>query len=208
MRRCLRIDSNCIDIGCHQGSFLHEMLRFAPEGHHYAFEPIPNLYQELVKHFPKVEIYDIALSNNKAETSFQFVTSNPGYSGLKRRKYDRSDEVIEQITVKTDLLDSIIPENVPISFIKMDVEGGELGVFQGAVKTIGKNRPLIVFEHGLGAADFYKTTPDQVYDLLTNTCSLHVSLMSDWLADKNPLERQEFRDHFYTQGNYYFLAHP
>jgi precorrin-6B methylase 2 len=38
MRRCLRADSNCVDVGCHEGSILSEMLRFAPAGTHYAFE--------------------------------------------------------------------------------------------------------------------------------------------------------------------------
>lgn len=184
------------------------MLRLAPEGHHYAFEPIPYFYKELVKNFPEIEIYDLALSDTKSESSFQFVTTNPGYSGLKRRRYDRSEETIEQIIVKTDRLDGIIPENVPIDFIKIDVEGGELGVFQGAVGTIVRNRPLIVFEHGLGAANFYETTPDRIYDLLTGTCSLQVSLMCDWLAGKDPLERLEFFNQFYSKANCYFLAHP
>ncbi len=208
MRRSLRSDSNCIDIGCHQGSFLNEMIRCAPEGHHYAFEPIPQLYKELRNNFPGVEIYDIALSDIKGESTFQLVTTNPGYSGLKRRRYDRPEETVEEISVRTDLLDAIIPENVPIRFIKIDVEGAELGVLKGALHTIVKNRPLIVFEHGLGAADFYETKPDQVYELLTNTCNLQISLMVDWLAGNKPLKGLEFSHQFYSAANCYFLAHP
>lgn len=43
LKKLLKIDSNCIDVGCHKGSILDEILRFAPEGQHYAFEPLPDL---------------------------------------------------------------------------------------------------------------------------------------------------------------------
>jgi len=33
-----------------------------------------------------------------------------------------------------------------VDFIKIDVEGGELGVLQGAVNTLQRDRPLLVFE--------------------------------------------------------------
>jgi len=49
MRRVLSINSNCIDIGCHKGEILELILRYAPEGNHYAFEPIPYLFNQLEK---------------------------------------------------------------------------------------------------------------------------------------------------------------
>src|SRR5256885_1214264 len=47
MESVLKQSSNCVDVGCHTGSILQHMLRLAPEGTHFAFEPIPNLYQVL-----------------------------------------------------------------------------------------------------------------------------------------------------------------
>jgi len=41
MKGLLRADSNCIDIGCHKGEILREMLKYAPNGQHFAFEPLP-----------------------------------------------------------------------------------------------------------------------------------------------------------------------
>jgi FkbM family methyltransferase len=95
MHRCLSKNSNCVDVGCHKGSMLEEMQRVAPAGIHYAFEPIPNLYQALVPSFPGVKIFDVALSDSVGEASFQYVTSNPPYSGLKIREYPESNETIE-----------------------------------------------------------------------------------------------------------------
>jgi len=106
MKRVLQENSNCIDVGCHQGSFLKEMLHFAPQGTHFAFEPLPELYQGLLKSFedvPNAHIFDCALSDAEGTASFQHVATNPGFSGLRQRKYERVEK-IEEITVKTNLL--------------------------------------------------------------------------------------------------------
>jgi FkbM family methyltransferase len=213
MKRVLREDSNCIDVGCHQGSMLREILRFAPNGNHFAFEPLPGMYQDLSKSFgnlSNIQIYNCALSDNEGTTSFQHVTSNPGYSGLRQRKYERSDEEIQEITVKTNLLDNLIPDRTPIQFIKVDVEGAELQVFKGAVETIKRNKPVIVFEHGLGAADFYGTGPMDIYNLLAIECGLRLFLMGDWLANSNSqsLSKEIFCEQFSSGNNYYFMAAP
>ena len=204
MRRSLSDDSNCVDVGCHNGAILKEMLRFAPRGSHYAFEPLPDLYQQLIQSFPGVKIFDVALSDSVGKASFNYVVSNAAYSGLKTRQYPTPDEAIEKIEVATDLLDNLVAEVV--SLIKIDVEGGELQVLRGAVNTIRNSKPVIIFEHGLGAADYYGTTPLDVYDVITE-CGLNLSLMDDWLKGNRALTRDGFAARFY-QGEFYFMAHP
>ena len=93
MKKALHKDSNCLDIGSHTGALLRWMLKFAPRGTHYAFEPIPSLYRELSKSFRKhlnVKVFDIALSDAEGQTSFQYVVSRPTYSGLKKKKLSQS----------------------------------------------------------------------------------------------------------------------
>ena len=212
MKRVLRNDSNCVDVGCHQGSILREMLRLAPEGTYFAFEPLPGMYQGLLESFggfADIHLYDCALSDTEGTTSFQHVVSNPGYSGFRQRRYDRPNEQIQQITVRTNLLDNLVPKHVSIRFIKVDVEGAELEVFKGALATITRCRPIIVFEHGLGAADYYGTTPGDVYDLLAVQCGLRLFLMAGWLESNGTasLDREAFCEQF-ARGNYYFMAAP
>lgn len=217
MKRVLTEDSNCVDIGCHEGSILAEILRFSPKGTHFAFEPLPAMYQGLLKTFGDIEnlsIYDFALSDTEGVFSFQHVVSNPGYSGFLKRRYDRPSEVVQEITVRANRLDKLIPDNVHVRFIKVDVEGAELQVFRGAVDTIRKNLPIIVFEHGIGAADYYGTAPEDVYDLLVSVCGLRLYLMEEWL-EKNggtpgstPLDREAFGKQFSSGSNYYFMAAP
>ena len=49
MSRVLSPESCCVDIGCHKGQFLTEYMNCAPKGTHFAFEPIPYLYEQLPK---------------------------------------------------------------------------------------------------------------------------------------------------------------
>ena len=208
MEKILRVNSNCIDIGAHTGLFTDEMLRIAPQGVHYAFEPLPDLYHNLIRKYGgKINLFDIALSDKTGEVIFKHVVTNPGYSGFRERRYDRPNETIKDIIVKTNRLDVIVPVDTKIDFIKIDVEGAELGVLQGGVETIRKDRPVIVFEHGLGAADYYGTTPDDLYDLLTKECHLRIFVMEDWLLEKRALDKSEFHDQFYQGINFYFMAH-
>ena len=44
MKIIIQKGSNCIDIGCHTGEILDNILKLAPEGQHFAFEPIPSLF--------------------------------------------------------------------------------------------------------------------------------------------------------------------
>ena len=209
MKKVLHKDSNCVDIGCHKGGILRKMLKYAPAGQHFGFEPIPNLYEELIKsfsHLKNVFLYKTALSDNKGTSSFVYVTSNPGYSGLKERRYDKPNETRKSIKVNTERLDDIIPGDVRIDFIKIDVEGAELQVLRGGVHTIKKSKPVIVFEHGLGAADYYDTKPEEIYDLLNGECRLSVTLMEHFLNGGRTLSRKEFVEQYNKDLNYYFIA--
>lgn len=208
MARVLTKTSNCVDVGAADGTILTEMLRFAPDGHHYAFEPIPEKAERLRANFPTVRVVPAALSDAAGESTFHYVVSNPGYSGLRRRRYDRPDEHVEIITVRMAALDDILPRGLKVHFVKVDVEGAELQVFKGAVETIERHRPYIVFEHGLGAADCYGTTAEDVYAVLADRCGLRVSLMSGWLSGREALRRDEFIRQFTGRKNFYFLGHP
>ena len=212
MERVLERTSNCIDVGCHAGSVLDVMMRIAPEGDFYAFEPIPHLFSELsAKYRPaaNVHLFQAALSDEPGRASFQHVVSNPGYSGLRRRTYSRPDEHVVELDVELLRLDDVIGTEVDVRLIKVDVEGAELQVFRGAVETIRRCRPYIVFEHGMGGADHYGTRPEMVYDVL-HEAGLQISTMSEWLSSSGStgFSREAFIDQFDQGRNFYFLAHP
>jgi FkbM family methyltransferase len=202
MERVLRRDSSCIDVGAAGGRILEEVVRIAPLGRHTAFEPLPSFHAKLERDFPSVQVVCAAVAATNGEAPFCHVVSNPAYSGLRERRYERAEQ-IEEITVRTVRLDDVTSG---CDFIKIDVEGGEFDVLRGARNLLARCRPHIVFEFGVGAADWYGVKPGDVFQLLA-AAGMQVSLMSAWLDGRAPLTEAHFAEEFERCGHYYFLAH-
>jgi FkbM family methyltransferase len=210
MRKVLKPSSNCVDVGCHKGSVLISMRKSAPQGTHYAFEPIPRLAAVLRQRFPRVELHEIALSDTQGHASFQHVVSAPGFSGFRRMGYVPDSAQVTEIKVRVDTLDHVLPPDLPIALIKIDVEGAQLQVLKGAKRTITAYRPFIIFEHGMSAEKSYGTRSEEVFDFLVGECGLRISLLESWLSGKPPLTRSGFVSsvgHF-AGSEFVFLAHP
>ncbi len=208
IHRVCRPNSNAIDIGCHKGEILDQMRKAAPKGRHFGFEPIPDLHAYLVEKYRDTNctISPIALSNTSGTSTFNYVVSNPSYSGLRKRDYDRPHEEDTQIIVQTDRLDNCIPSDLPVHLIKIDVEGGELQVLEGAVQTLQRWRPVIIFEHGLGASEHYGAGPDALFDQLLQV-GLSVNTLGGFLNGREPMSRQAFRTQYVGRKNYYFVGY-
>lgn len=204
-----KANSSAIDVGCHKGAILDLILQHAPQAKHFAFEPLPNFYRELKEKYARTncEISDIAVSDSKGTSTFNYVVSNPTYSGLKKRSYDRANEEEKEISVKVDTLDNIIPENVRVDFMKIDVEGAEILVLRGAKETIARNQPIVVFEFGIGGSDFYGTTPQDIFDFF-QAIGYEVSLMENWLNKKPALDIAALTNEYQSRRNCYFIAYP
>ncbi len=207
LKKHLRNDDNCIDIGCHRGEILDLMLQIAPRGRHYAFEPIPHLYKRLIhKYGQKARVFPYALSDKNGQTTFQFVKNAPAYSGIKRRRYDISNPDISEIEVELKKLDDVISDDEPIHFIKIDVEGGELDVLKGAKRLLTKNKPSILFESGKGSSDYYGATAKDLYHYISNDIGLSIYTLQGHIRDENPLDAEAFAHYFRTNQEYYFIA--
>ena len=208
MKREIKVDSNCIDVGCHKGEILENILKYSPKGTHFGFEPIPMLFKQLKKKYNnKATILADALSDKEGSSTFQFVKNAPAYSGIKKRKYDLVNPEIQEINVSLNTLDKVIPEGLKIDFIKIDVEGGEFDVLKGGKELLIKNKPTIVFECGLGASNFYDTKPTEVFNYLSNEIGLKISLLKSFLKMKPSLSLVEFEELYKANKEYYFIAH-
>lgn len=193
LRSTLTTTSNCVDIGAHVGEFLKRFIELSPEGHHFAFEPLPGLASALKVNFPMVSVFPCALGNRTGRVTFCHLLNLPGWSGLKTQPYPVASKV-ETIEVGIMRLDDVLPSDIRIDFIKVDVEGAELEVFEGAKATINRYRPCILFEHGKIHNLEYGTTPEMVYDLLVTECGLGIYC----LDGKGPLTREELVTMYYA----------
>lgn len=205
-KHCER-NSNCIDVGSLEGEITRLFLKVAPEGQHYAFEPLPYYYNMIrEKYGDRVKVVNKALSDVEGNTVFHFVRSNPPYSGIKKRRYDRAGEEVEQIEVEVAPLDAIIPDSYKADLVKIDVEGAELLVMKGAGKLLKRDHPLIIFEHGKGGADVYGYTPEDVFQFLVDELDYGLYTLSGWYQGKASLSRGQFSACFYEGSEYYFVA--
>ena len=205
MQIVLEDEYTFIDVGSHKGEVLELALKISKKGKHFAFEPIPNLFHKLNdKYGSKCEVLNYGLSDQKKQSSFQHVTTNPAYSGIKMRTYPK-DEQVETIQIQLDTLDNQLKQHDRVDMIKIDVEGAELEVLKGAKKIIEKFHPIIVFEHGLGASDHYNTSPEDILSFFDDH-QYQLFTLKGFIADEPALLRNEFIDFYLTNKEYYFLA--
>lgn len=169
----LRADSNCVDIGAHRGDLLRHILRAAPHGHHIAYEPLPDHHARLVESFPTVDARNAAVWNDNGTMTFEYVRSEPAQSGLKLTALSKSAKTAS-IQVRTDRLDDSLPDGYVPDLIKVDVEGAERQVFEGALRTLGQHKPIVFFEHQPEIAAAYGSSPADIHALLVGEVGLQI----------------------------------
>lgn len=195
----LRENANCIDIGAHTGAILREMERCAPQGRHYAFEPIPEFYERLLLDFPGVTISRAAVSSTSGTATFKYVRTAPGYSGLLSRTYPRGAKT-EDILVPVVSLDDFLPPDYAPDLIKIDVEGAEHLVLAGAERLIRACRPIVVFEHGFGG----QAPPGDVYAFFARA-----KFRIFDLDGHGPYDKATFlREYHVHKRHWNWVAHP
>ena len=155
-----------LDIGANVGDWTIAMAaRVGPLGKVIAFEPVPYLAQTIVKTARVnrqgwVEVQQLALGATDGSTEFSVERANSGGSRIGRVEGDFS-----HITVETKRLDTFFASRVDvgrIDFVKIDVEGFEEAVLQGARASLARFRPGLLFESGLESAEQRKS----IHDLL------------------------------------------
>ena len=208
LRRVLEPDSCCIDVGAHHGAILQEMVRLAPRGTHLAFEPLPHLAAHLRRAFPQVRVHEAAVGDERGTAEFVHVENDPAYSGLRERLYDRPDPVLTRIPVTVVRLDDVVPDEQPVRFVKLDIEGGEYHALRGAARTIARARPVIVFEAGPRSTGQYGVGADEMYRLIGERLGCRLSTMARWLGGERPYGEADFRRAWDDGSEFYFIAYP
>lgn len=114
----------------------------------YAFEPVPENYNYLVSNISlngltNIKTHNFGLSDKDGLVEFYFY---PGGACLASAKNVIGYKQATAVSCQIKTLDSFAEGLNKIDFIKCDVEGAELLVLKGGVKTIDKFKPIIVLE--------------------------------------------------------------
>lgn len=150
-----------IDVGAHIGLWTRWLARDFVCTH--AFEPIKRhlacLRQNLFDDYGYVEIHNCALGDVQGSIAMCGTISTSGRSHV----YDPC--LTSKVTEEARCFPLDFYEYEDVDFIKIDVEGYETHVLEGARKTIKANHPVIVIEQ-LGHEERYGETRDGALALL------------------------------------------
>ncbi len=201
--------ANCIDCGAYRGTVLDVIVQKAPKGQHIGFEPLPEQAACLERHFRwfrNVTVIPKAVSDKVGKTTFHHNVSQPAYSGIRRRGYDHADPVVSLITVSMTRIDDEVAADRNISFIKLDIEGGEYDALVGASQTLRRCHPIVVFEMGPRGIGVYGRAGVDMIDLFA---SHQMSVVPMDPSSNGPVTRAEMSERWGKPGwHYYFCAYP
>jgi len=137
-----------VDIGANIGTHTVPYSGVFKETH--AFEPHPVAFEYLQKNAPNAHLYNVGLSSFAGEAFINIAKEGESQSNLGSTKVRVKGNT--PITLAT--LDSF--QIGDVGLIKIDVEGHEGRVVQGAIDTITEYRPIIVVE---------QIVPDKHFDV-------------------------------------------
>ena len=162
-----------IDIGANIGLWLLSVVgRAGPTADIHAFEPVPANFDRLTSNLDLnrlkgVKCCRLALSDHCGTTTFYAASNgNSGGAALTRRS-----GIDQPITTNLETLDNYCAEqNIErVDFIKIDVEGGELLVFQGGKKLLSSEEaPILFFEVSKPLSASFDSSPLRVKSLLNS----------------------------------------
>ncbi len=151
------------DVGANCGFITIIAARLVgPHGQVISFEPFPQAAAEVrlninANNFTNVQLQQIALGDEDREATF-FTSDKSGWGRLESEHMGRPGECVGEISVPARALDSLTHLPKP-DIIKVDIEGGEIEMLRGAMRTISEAKPLLLIElHG---------TNDHVADVLS-----------------------------------------
>jgi len=136
-----------VDVGAHVGLWSHVLSTMFEEV--VAFEPHLALYECWNRNCNDIDnaiCYHMALSHTNDDISIAYVQGNSGNAHVVDKPAQGAS------FTRTYALDNF-PLGRKIDLLKIDVEGWELFVVQGAKRTIQEDKPVIILEQKPGNAE-------------------------------------------------------
>ena len=128
----------CIDVGAHIGLWTRELSQVFKRV--FAFEPMPHHRECFEKNVKKynVTLYPFALGDFTGRVDFKIDKENTGNCHIVE-KNDKRKGQFKQKTLDEFKFDGL-------DYIKIDAEGHEKEVLEGAVETLDKHKPFVSVE--------------------------------------------------------------
>ena len=142
-----------VDVGANIGSHtLHAARLVGRSGKVFAFEADPNTYQLLRENIERnrahnVKARQVAVSDRSGAIDFYLTKDSAKSSTVYRDGYGK-------IEIECKLLDNILPGDVEVDILKIDVEGADKEVLKGAARLLSSRRaPKVIVTEILDIVD-------------------------------------------------------
>jgi len=150
----VRAGDTCIDVGANVGLVSLELSRLVgPAGYVLAFEPEPTTFRILTANLARnslghVRAFNLAVSDHAGSAMLELPAGRPEYGSLANVVHPSAgDGPRSHAQVEVDSLDQVaLPLLTSCRLIKLDTEGHELHVLNGASRLIARWRPYISIE--------------------------------------------------------------
>lgn len=166
--KLVRPGTIAVDIGAHFGTYSLTLARLVGKhGRVISIEPIQEDAGMLARAAKQlrlpIEVINYALSSTNGFADMH-VPSLHGHQKTALSSLEPGDSAMETRRVETRRLDDVLAAvELPVSFIKIDVEGHEIDVLNGGLKTLAVHRPAILIEVN---NDLGHRSVEQVFDLV------------------------------------------
>lgn len=196
IRESLHPNFTVFDIGANVGWYSLNISKEFPEIKIHAFEPIPKTFGYLndnikLNGLKNITTNNFGLSNANKDVLFYYFKEGSGNSSLANLSNISGTEGINSKVYKLDTY--IKTNNLSVDFIKCDVEGAELFVFEGARETLLKHKPIVFTEMLRKWSSKFEYHPNDIIFLFKSigyTCyTMNEGKLSPFnLMDENTIE--------------------
>lgn len=154
------LSGNFVDVGTNVGIVAVTMARaLSGRGSVFAFEPSPSTFNlaagtVALNKIDNATLFQVAVTNTDTEVVFHTTPGNSAIASLRKHEFPMLNEWAEvrvQGRRLSSFLNTALTERVAL--IKVDVEGHELSVLEGALELIERDKPIVVYEYTPVAAN-------------------------------------------------------
>lgn len=184
-----------VDVGANEGAFIDAVSRLVSLKEVYAFEPQPQCHDKLrrvLASIPRGHLHRAAVGAKAGEIEL-FCMANSSMSSVLTPDakvacgYADGDFVIDQrIKVPLVKIDDVIPEGTEVGLLKIDVQGYEVPVLEGAKTTLGSTRALLLevnyLAHYQGGATY-----DDLHEVVRSSGFRTAGISAPYSGSNGPL---------------------
>jgi len=198
--RLIEQEFNVFDIGANVGWYTLNIAKQFDKTNILAFEPIPSTFDQLkqnvkINSLNNIKIYNFGFSNQDAEMTF-YLEPESSVSASAANITNKSD--VGKVTCRVKRLDEFVNDyGIIPDFIKCDVEGAELYVYQGGIETIRRYKPIIFTEMLRKWSAKFNYHPNQIIDLLSNSGYKCFVVKDNYLSEIHKMNDDTLETNFF-----------